>query len=103
MRANPNAAAFLGVASGMSISFQPILVETHSSDDEGSLVLADDKLVGVLVRLSDDGHDPALRGAWFLEAGFGALGKHVGAVFASLDEAERAIAGWVGWGREHPD
>jgi len=59
------------------ISLQPIEVMTASQDREGRLVLADGMLVAVLVRLSDEAHDPLLRGAWFLE------------------EAAAAIEGWL--------
>ena len=78
------------------VSFQPIEVLTASEDREGRLVLIDGNLAAVLVRLSDLAHDPLLRGAWYLEAGFGLLnGRHE--MFASLEEAvasiERAVIG----------
>ena len=72
------------------ISFQPIEVLTASEDREGRLVLVDGNLVAVLVRLSDPAHDPLLRGAWYIEAGFGLLdGRHE--MFASLEEAAASI------------
>jgi hypothetical protein len=72
------------------ISFQPIEVLTASEDREGRLVLVDGKLAAVLVRLSDKAHDPLLRGAWYIEAGFGLLdGRH--GLFASFDEAIASI------------
>ena len=75
---------------GIRISFQPIEVLTASEDREGRLVLVDGKLAAVLVRLSDQAHDPLLRGAWYLEAGFGLLdGRH--GLFASLEEAVASI------------
>ena len=78
------------------VSFQPIEVLTASEDREGRLVLVDGNLAAVLVRLSDQAHDPLLRGVWFIEAGFGVLdGRHE--MFASLEEAvasiERAVIG----------
>jgi hypothetical protein len=79
----------------MSISFQPIAVETDSHDRDGLLVLADGKLVGLLVRLTDEAHDPAIHGAWYLEAAFGRAECNSGMLFASLDEAEGAIGGWL--------
>jgi hypothetical protein len=76
------------------ISLQPIEVLTASHDREGRLVLADGMLVAVLVRLSDEAHDPLLRGAWFLETGLGSLdGRHE--LFASLEEAAASIEGWL--------
>ena len=72
------------------ISFQPIEVLTASEDREGCLVLVDGKLAAVLVRLNDQAHEPLLRGAWYLEAGFGFLdGRHE--LFASLEEAAASI------------
>jgi hypothetical protein len=72
------------------ISFQSVEVLTASEDREGRLVLVDGKLTAVLVRLSDTAHDPLLRGACYLEAGFGLLdGRHE--LFASLEEAVASI------------
>src|SRR3954468_903384 len=83
------------------ITFQPIEVLTASEDREGRLVLVDGRLAAVLVRLSDRAHEPLLRGAWYIEAGFGSLdGRHE--LFASLDEAiasiERDFAQFKGGG-----
>ena len=53
-------------------------------------MLVDDKLAAVLVRLSDQAHDPLLRGAWYFETGFGLLdSRHE--LFASLEEAAASI------------
>ena len=72
------------------ITFQIIEVLTASEDREGRLVLVDGKLAALLVRLADTGHDPLLRGTWYLEAGFGLLdGRH--GLFASLEEAVASI------------
>jgi hypothetical protein len=72
------------------ITFQPIEVLTASEDRDGRLVLVDGKLAAVLVRLSDQAHDPLLRGAWYFEAGFGFLdGRHE--LFASFEEAVASI------------
>lgn len=49
---------------------QPVPVNTGSRDEDGRLVLADGRLVAVLVRLADRVH-AELTGAWSLEAGFG--------------------------------
>ena len=51
------------------MSLQPVQVATGSNDTESQLVFADDFLVAVLVRLSDD--HGAEAGMWFLEVGFG--------------------------------
>ena len=40
--------------------------------------------------LSDKAHDPLLRGAWYIEAGFGLLDGRRG-LFASFDEAIASI------------
>ena len=72
------------------ISFQPIEVLTASEDREGHLVLVNGKLAAVLVRLDDQAHDPLLRGAWYIEAGFGLLdNRHE--LFASFEEAIASI------------
>ena len=57
------------------LTLPPVDVLTASQDREGRLVLIDGKLVAVLVRLSDGAHDPLLRGAWYLECGFGLLSR----------------------------
>ena len=75
---------------GLQISFQPIDVQTASEDREGCLLLVEGRLAAVLVRLSDQAHDPLLRGAWYLEAGFGLLdGRRE--LFATLEEAVASI------------
>jgi hypothetical protein len=72
------------------LSLQPIEVLTASQDHEGLLMLVDGKLAALLVRLNDEAHDPLLRGAWYIEAGFGLLdGQHQ--LFASLEEAAASI------------
>ena len=63
---------------------------TASEDRKGCLVLVDKELAAVLVRLSDQAHDPLLLGAWYFEAGFGFLdGRHE--LFASFEEAVASI------------
>ena len=63
---------------------------TDSADHEGAFVLADGRLVAVLVHLTDPVYDPDLLGAWYLEAGFGALEMRHD-VFPSLEEATQTI------------
>ena len=53
------------------ISLQPMRVLIDGHDAEGRLVLADDQLAAVIVRLDGEAHSPAEKGLWHLEAGFG--------------------------------
>jgi hypothetical protein len=63
---------------------------TASEDREGCLVLVGDQLARMLVRLSDQAHNPLLRGAWYFEAGFGLLdSRHE--LLASPEEAAAPI------------
>jgi hypothetical protein len=73
----------------MTLVTKPVLVAT-GADEEGCLVFNDDRLVAVLVRLSDR-HEIA-PGQWFYEAGFGALDGPHHPTFASLEEAKDYIA-----------
>ena len=54
----------------MSIAFrlQPVQVADHP-DSDGQLVFADERLVAVLVHLSEDYESEA--GEWYIEAAFG--------------------------------
>ncbi len=69
---------------------QPVPVNTGSRDEDGRLVLADGRLVAVLVRLADRVH-AELTGAWSLEAG---LGPFACAQFPVFDNREIA-RDWV--------
>ena len=70
----------------VEVTWQPIRVETGTSEEDGRLVLADGKLVAVLVRLSDEYPQPDLHGQWFVEAGFGPIfQKHE--VFSTFEDA----------------
>ena len=53
-----------------TITFQPMPVLIDGIDTEGRLMLADGKLVAVLVQL-DGEHHGGDSGKWYLEAGFG--------------------------------
>jgi hypothetical protein len=53
------------------ISFQPMRVLIDGHDSEGRLVLVDDQLVAVIVRLDGQNHGPKQRGLWHVEATFG--------------------------------
>ena len=81
MRRNPKRAAIT------ELLLQGIQVHTGSSDEDGQLVLAEGRLVAVLVHLADRAHD-GLVGAWFLEAGFGPCAATTPPVFQSLDAAQ---------------
>ncbi len=74
----------------MSFSLQPVRVAT-GFDEEGMMVLdGEQRLLAVLVRLSDDNEVAA--GQWFVEAGFGPLdgGSHL--TFSNLDMAQDWIS-----------
>ena len=71
----------------MSITFrlQPIVIADHP-DAEGQLVFADERLVAVLVYLSEDYESEA--GEWYVEAAFGpGLGNPLNPMFDSLEDA----------------
>lgn len=70
---------------GLILSRQPIRVEVGRESAEGYLVLADDRLVAVLVRHSQANAGAA--GSWHLGAGFGRLEGPEKPAFASLDMA----------------
>ncbi len=71
----------------LTLLLQPVPVYTGSGDQDGQLVLADGRLVAVLVRLDDQSH-AGLIGAWFLEAGFGPCAHVVAPIFSDLDAAQ---------------
>lgn len=73
---------------------RPILVETDSPDEKGCLVLANGRLVAVLVRVASTGieQDKTLSG-WQMEAGFGRCAVAVLPLFDTLGNA-------VAWVRE---
>jgi hypothetical protein len=69
----------------MKLGFQPVTVDTNAPDEEGCLVFANDRLVAVLVRLSEEHGKKA--GRWFLEHGFGKLDGPAHPDFTDLNEA----------------
>jgi hypothetical protein len=73
----------------MRLTLQPVRVAT-GHDEEGLLVFAEDRLVAVLVRLTEE-HDD-LTGQWFLETGFGPLDGPSSPTFADLEAAQE----WIG-------
>src|SRR4051812_37565402 len=71
-------------SAAMSIAFhlQPVQVAADPNA-EGRLVFADERLVAVLVRLSEDYESEA--GEWYIEAAFGpGLGNPLNPMFANL-------------------
>jgi hypothetical protein len=75
----------------MTLRHQPVQVETGSDDTESRLVFAGERLVAVLVRLSDRHESDA--GKWFLEVGFGRVDDPRKPIFVDLREAEHWISG----------
>jgi hypothetical protein len=78
------------------ISFQPMRVLIDGHDSEGNLVLADNQLAAVIVRLDGQSHDSKQRGLWHVEAGFGMYNvPRPMPLFKTLEEAgawvERAL------------
>ena len=74
----------------MSLSLQPMRVAT-GFDEEGMLVLDEgQRLLAVLVRLSDE--NEVSPGQWFVEAGFGRLDGGNHPTFSNLDMAQD----WIG-------
>jgi len=69
----------------MTLTFQPIRVATEF-DEEGMLVFDEEqRLLAVLVRLSDE--NEVAPGQWYLEAGFGRLDGINRPTFSNLDMA----------------
>ena len=69
----------------MTLTLQPVQV-ANGHDEEGMLVFAGERLVAVLVHLSDEHED--LAGDWFLEVGFGRLDGPDHPNFPDLDAAQ---------------
>ena len=74
-----------------AISFQSMRVLIDGHDSEGNLVLADNQLAAVIVRLDGQTHDPEHKGLWHLEAGFGKCSVRDAPLFKTPEEAGR----WV--------
>jgi hypothetical protein len=74
----------------MTLTLEPIRVAT-GFDEEGMMVLdGEQRLVAVLVRLSDD--NEVAPGQWYLEAGFGCIDGGSHPTFSNLDLAQD----WIG-------
>jgi hypothetical protein len=70
----------------LDISFQPMRVLIDGHDSQGNLVLADNQLAAVIVRLDGGHHDPEHMGR-HLEAGFGKCNVRDAPLFTTLKEA----------------
>jgi hypothetical protein len=74
----------------MNLSLESMRVAT-GFDEEGMLVLDEEqRLVAVLVRLSDENEVAA--GQWYLEAGFGRIDGTDHPIFSNLDLAQEWIS-----------
>jgi hypothetical protein len=74
----------------MSLTLQPTRVAT-GFDEDGMLVLDEEqRLVAVLVRLSDE--NEVAPGQWYLEAGFGRIDGINHPLFSNLDIAQDWIS-----------
>jgi hypothetical protein len=70
----------------MTLSLQPLRIETGTADEDGCLVFLKDRLVAVLVRLSDQ-HE-GLAGQWYYEHGFGPYDGPAHPVFETIEAAQ---------------
>jgi hypothetical protein len=82
----------------MTLMMQPVRVAT-GADEEGCLVFSDDRLVAVLVHLSDE--NEIAPGHWYYEAGFGALDGPEHPTFANIDEAQDYIVRRIREAQQH--
>jgi hypothetical protein len=74
----------------MTLTLQPIRVAT-GFDEEGMIVLDEkQRLLAVLVRLSDE--NEVAPGQWYLEAGFGQIDGIDHPTFSNLDK----VQDWIG-------
>ena len=77
----------------MVLRLQAVCVAT-ALDEDGTLVFADNRLVAMLVRLSE-AHEPiGVAGQWFLETSYGLLLTGSQPIFPDLDAAQD-------WVRQH--
>jgi hypothetical protein len=73
----------------VTLTLQPVRIG-NDYDEDGCLVFADDRLVVVLVRLSEQHGDVA--GQWFYENGYGQFDGPEHPIFSDLDAAQTYIA-----------
>ena len=74
----------------MKLTFQPVPIDTGGTDEDGCLMFVNDRLVAVLVRLSEQHGSQA--GSWYFEHGFGRLDGPSHPLFSELDEAQDWVA-----------
>jgi hypothetical protein len=74
-----------GMALDISILPMRVLIDGH--DAEGRLILADNQLAAVFVRLDGTHHDLEHKGWWHLEAGFGKCNVQELSLFRTPEEA----------------
>ena len=75
----------------MALRLQPVQVAT-GLDEDGMLVFAHDRLVAVLVQLSDAHEELGIAGHWFLETGYGFRLAGGTGTFPDLDAAQAWIS-----------
>jgi hypothetical protein len=74
----------------MTFTLQPVRVAT-GFDEEGMMLLDErQRLLAVLVRLSDE--NEVAPGQWYLEAGFGRVDGGSHPLFSNLDQAQAWIS-----------
>jgi hypothetical protein len=76
----------------LGISFLPLRVLIDGHDTDGRLVLADNQLAAVFVRLDGTHHDPDHNGWWHLEVGFG---KCAATTTSRLFKTPEEAGAWV--------
>jgi hypothetical protein len=79
----------------MSLTLQPVRV-ANGHDEEGVLVFVRERLLAVLVQLSDEHEEQGVAGRWFLETGYGHLGGPNHPTFPDLDAAQVWISERLG-------
>jgi hypothetical protein len=75
----------------MSLHLQPVMVAT-GADEEGMLVFDGERLVAVLVQLSELHAELGVVGHWFLETGYGRVNLPDNPTFPDLDAARAWIS-----------
>jgi hypothetical protein len=79
----------------MAVRLQPVTVGT-GPDEEGMLVFVHDRLVAVLVRLSEIHEGLGVAGQWFLETGYGLRSGARAPTFGDLAAAQTWITEHLG-------
>jgi len=82
-----------------AVAFQPIVIG-DSTDNDGRLVFVAERLVAVLVRLTDQLHGQDVD-SWFVEAAFGPLSDSATRIFVALEQVEEWIVGIISTSQCH--